>query len=144
MLTIKRNYILYSESSPANITNKQVLIIDNIGMLSSLYRYAKLAYIGGGFGKGIHNLLEAAAFGIPTIFGPNHNKFREAKELEACGGAVSIHNYNELEETLYHLVNHPEALRHSSIQAKNYIHRNTGATSLIARHIIPNRLPSIV
>ena len=67
-------------------------------MLSSLYRYGNIAYIGGGFGKGIHNILEAAAFGIPVIFGPNFEKFREASELISLGGAFTIQNYEELQK----------------------------------------------
>ncbi len=85
---ITRDFVLYSQAAQAEYTEKQVLIIDNIGMLSSLYRYGRIAYIGGGFGKGIHNILEAAAFGIPVIFGPNFEKFREARELLEPGRGV--------------------------------------------------------
>ncbi len=78
----------------------RVLIIDNIGMLSSAYRYAYIAAVGGGFGKGIHNILEPACWGIPVLFGPNHQKFREALELISLGGAKSFKNYNDFESIL--------------------------------------------
>ena len=76
----------------------KILIIDNIGLLSSLYSYADISYIGGGFGRGIHNILEAAVFGTPVIFGPKYKKFREAKELIKLGGAFTIKNFVQLEK----------------------------------------------
>ena len=90
--TFNHTCIRYSQANVISISAAKVLIIDNIGMLSSLYQYASIAYIGGGFGVGIHNTLEAAAFGKPIIFGPNYNKFEEAKQLIALGAAISIHN----------------------------------------------------
>jgi 3-deoxy-D-manno-octulosonic-acid transferase len=90
--TFNHACIRYSQANEINISEAKVLIIDNIGMLSSLYQYAGIAYIGGGFGVGIHNTLEAAAFGKPVIFGPNYNKFEEAKQLIAIGAASSIHH----------------------------------------------------
>lgn len=90
--TFNHACIRYSQANVITITAAKVLIIDNIGMLSSLYQYAGMAYIGGGFGVGIHNTLEAAAFGKPVIFGPNYSKFDEAKQLIAIGAAISIHN----------------------------------------------------
>ncbi len=90
--TFNHTCIRYSQANIISISAARVLIIDNIGMLSSLYQYAGIAYIGGGFGVGIHNTLEAAAFGKPVIFGPNYNKFEEAKQLIAIGAASSIHN----------------------------------------------------
>src|SRR6056297_2531624 len=80
------NIIKYSDANKNNISKADVLIIDSIGLLSALYRYGEFAYIGGGFGKGIHNLLEAATYGIPVIFGPNYQKFKEAHELINLGG----------------------------------------------------------
>src|SRR5690606_2401017 len=73
-----------------------ILIIDNVGMLSSLYGYGDIAYIGGGFGAGIHNTLEAAAYGMPIVFGPNYHKFQEAKDLIQARAAFAIHNEREL------------------------------------------------
>lgn len=80
----------FSAYSPEVIRSAQVLIIDNIGMLSSLYGYGNVAYIGGGFGAGIHNTLEAATYGIPVIFGPKYHKFQEAKDLIECGAGFQF------------------------------------------------------
>ncbi len=129
---LTREYVLYSRvANPVDYNSKQVLIIDNIGMLSSLYRYGQVGYIGGGFGKGIHNILEAAAFGIPVIFGPNFEKFREARELLREGGAFSVQNYDELRNILQELQNNPEKYNHSAFTAGEYVRVNTGATSII-------------
>ena len=78
--------------------NADCLIIDGFGLLSSIYRYGEIAYVGGGFGVGIHNILEAAVYGIPVIFGPKYQKFMEAKQLLEENGAFSIKNYEELPE----------------------------------------------
>lgn len=111
--------------------NCQVLIIDNIGMLSSLYQYGKIAYIGGGFGVGIHNTLEAAAFGLPVIFGPNYNKFQEAKDLIRIGAAKSISNADELIAAF----NHFNENQSGSI-ASNYVANKKGATDIIIKRIL--------
>lgn len=105
----------------------QVLIIDNIGMLSSLYQYAKVAYIGGGFGAGIHNTLEAAAFGLPVIFGPKYDKFQEAKDLIEIGAARSISTSAELLEAAAHFVTNEKA----ATAAQNYVNEKKGATEMI-------------
>lgn len=114
----------------------QVLVIDNIGMLSSLYRYGKIAYIGGGFGKGIHNTLEAAAYGMPVIFGPNYEKFPEAKALVKLGGAFSISNYNELNNIVPSFMNDQKKLEHTSKVSNDYVQQNKGATEIILRKIV--------
>jgi len=87
---LNRPCLRYSQMTSENAGNFDCLIIDCFGLLSSIYRYGNIAYIGGGFGSGIHNTLEAAVYGIPVIFGPNFAKFHEAKELLACGGAFTI------------------------------------------------------
>ncbi len=87
---LKRPFLRYSQMTPENANTCDCLIIDCFGLLSSIYRYGNMAYIGGGFGTGIHNTLEAAVYGIPVIFGPNFAKFHEAKELLACGGGCTI------------------------------------------------------
>ncbi|MBL7889120.1 MAG: 3-deoxy-D-manno-octulosonic acid transferase [Bacteroidia bacterium] len=126
--------IRYSELTEKNDSLATILIIDNIGMLSSLYQYGKLAYIGGGFGKGIHNILEAATFGLPVIFGPNYQKFTEAKELIEQKGAFSISSEAGLNNIL-NLLHNESALKNASTIAKNYVESNTGATSKILSHI---------
>jgi 3-deoxy-D-manno-octulosonic-acid transferase len=134
---ITRDFVLYSQASQAEFTEKQVLIIDNIGMLSSLYRYGRIAYIGGGFGKGIHNILEAAAFGIPVIFGPNFEKFREARELLSLGGAFYIKSDEDLKNLLHELSSNPERYNASALKAGSYVHENTGATSIVFDFLAP-------
>jgi 3-deoxy-D-manno-octulosonic-acid transferase len=111
------------------------LIIDNIGMLSSLYQYGRIAYIGGGFGSGIHNTLEAAAFGLPILFGPNYHKFQEAKDLIELAAAFSISNLVELEHFFGKLTSENHALACGKI-AKAYVETHTGATARIIHHIL--------
>ena len=109
----------------------RVLIIDNIGMLSSAYRYASIAEIGGGFGKGIHNILEAACWGIPVLFGPNHKKFREAVELLSVNGAKSFAGLEEFSEIIeFWLTDKNEYLK-SAEKASLYVKDNAGATAKI-------------
>jgi 3-deoxy-D-manno-octulosonic-acid transferase len=109
----------------------QTLIIDNIGMLSSLYQYGKVAYIGGGFGVGIHNTLEAAAFGLPVIFGPNYQKFQEAKDLIEIGAARSISNASELAESFEYFIGNEKA----AADAAKYVASKKGATELILKKL---------
>lgn len=113
-----------------SVENAQVLIIDNIGMLSSLYRYGKIAYIGGGFGAGIHNTLEPIAFGLPVLFGPKYEKFEEAVQLVRNGGAFVVKNTNDFSEIFLHL-NTEAAYQKASQAARNYVIENQGATERI-------------
>lgn len=119
-----------SKYSNAN-TNQQVLIIDNIGLLSSIYQYGNIAYIGGGFGIGIHNTLEAAAFGIPVIFGPNYQKFQEAKDLIRIGAAKSISNQDELYSAFKSLT---ETTKSGQI-ASQYVNDQKGSTDKILDYL---------
>lgn len=121
--------------------NSNVLIIDNIGMLSRLYKYATITYVGGGFNaSGIHNILEAAVYGRPVIFGPVYEKFIEATGLVECGGAFSIKNALQLEALLNDLLSDNEKLAFSSNAAKDYVYHNRGATGRIMNYITENRL----
>ena len=115
-------------------SNIQVLIIDNIGLLSSAYQYGDIAYIGGGFGVGIHNTLEAAAFGLPVIFGPNYQKFNEAVDLISAGGAFTIKNQEELGKCMENLQtdNKREVCGKAAL---NYVKTHTGATQAILNFI---------
>jgi 3-deoxy-D-manno-octulosonic-acid transferase len=123
--------VRYSDAIPKKIKDANCLVVDVIGVLSSIYRYANVAYIGGGFGVGIHNTLEAAVYGIPVVFGPNYRKFREARELIAVGGAFSISNYIALEAEFDRLLKDNQAGK----MAGEYVKQNTGATSLICKII---------
>ena len=109
--------------------------MDSFGKLSSLYRFADIAYIGGGFGAGIHNLNEAAVYGIPVVFGPNHEKFKEASDLITCGGGFSVANSSEFGATIDTLVNSPEEIRRAGDAAGKYIRDNLGATDRIYSEI---------
>ena len=113
----------------------RVLIIDNIGMLSSAYRYAYIAAIGGGFGKGIHNILESACWGIPVIFGPNHEKFREAVDLIREGGAKSFQSFDDFQKSLDIWLTDNEKYSFSAEAARSYVKKNTGATGIILKEI---------
>ena len=109
----------------------QVLILNTMGMLSSVYRYAEFSYIGGGFGVGIHNTLEAATFGLPIAFGPNYQKFKEARDMIALGGATSVVDYQQLEAWFKPLVTNEEHRVAVSKISKDYTAKNQGATELI-------------
>ncbi len=137
--TLFPDSIRYSQlKQSSNQTTKQyhVLIIDNIGLLSKLYRYATVAYIGGGFGVGIHNILEAVAYGKPVVFGPNYHKFQEAHDIIARGGGWSIQGEYDMEEGGFmHLITHPEALTKASLACIEYMNRNLGSTDIILSFI---------
>ncbi len=128
---LKNQHMLYSEYDESLAKDKKVLIIDNIGMLSSLYRYGHCAFIGGGFGKGIHNILEAAVFGIPVIFGPNYHKAREAVEMTETGAAFCVKSPAELFEILNKLASDRQYLDQTSQKARSYVEQNTGATEVV-------------
>ena len=96
----------------SDLPQTTVLIVDTIGILSSLYQYGKVAYIGGGFGKGIHNTLEAATFGLPVIFGPKYHKFQEAVDLVATEAAFPVHDYAAFDSVLSRLLDDPQFLEH--------------------------------
>lgn len=123
-------------ATPDRASAVRGIIVDCFGKLSTLYRYARMAYIGGGFGAGIHNINEAAVYGIPVIFGPNHKKFKEAADLIALGGGFSCHNAAEVTATLNRLHTNPDALRTAGTAAGDYIKRNLGATDIIYKDII--------
>ncbi len=135
--------VFYSSLEAGNILpeNVHVLIIDNIGMLSKLYQYADITYVGGGFGNdGIHNVLEAAVYGKPVIFGPVYEKFAEAKDLVECGGAFSITHALELETLLDKLFNNTPLMLQSSMAAKDYVYSMRGATERILSYVTEKRL----
>jgi 3-deoxy-D-manno-octulosonic-acid transferase len=113
------------------------LIIDNIGMLSSLYQYGEFAYVGGAFGKGLHNILEAATFGVPVFFGPNYTKFQEAVDLVREGGAFSVSGAEELRAAFEK--QYQDRSVASQISA-DYVQRNIGATEEVMRVVEGFRL----
>jgi len=113
------------------LKDARVFIIDNIGMLSGLYRYADVAYIGGGFGVGIHNILEAVAFGVPVLFGPNHRKFPEANEIAEQGGGFVIANTADFQKAMGLLVSDDKNLKIASAICKDFVGQRKGATGRI-------------
>lgn len=131
MSRIKRPAGLFSQSLPATSAQLDCIIIDSFGLLSSLYRYGQIAMIGGGFGAGIHNLNEAAVYGMPVIFGPNYHKFSEAKDLIACGGGFTVSNADEFSAVMDRLVSDSNELHRCGTIAEHYIQSHLGATQLI-------------
>jgi 3-deoxy-D-manno-octulosonic-acid transferase len=136
---LKKQSLLFSKASETNVENFDVLIIDSIGWLSSMYRYGKIAYIGGGFGVGIHNILEAATFGLPVIFGPNYKKFKEAVDLAFEGGAFPITNFKDLRLVFNKLTDEEETLKKASGICENYVIKNVGSTKVIVEKVFNNR-----
>ncbi len=127
--------VLFTELDTGIPPGTRVVIVNTIGHLSQLYRYGSLAYIGGGFGKGIHNILEAATYGLPVFFGPNHSKFSEAVELAERGGAFPVSGASELLSTVHQHLRNPELLKTTSELASNYVYERLGATSQIVEKL---------
>ena len=140
--------LLYSELTPENSAAARILIIDSIGMLAHLYQYSTFAWIGGGFGVGIHNILEAAVFGNPVMFGPNFQKFTEARELIHLGGAYCLQDENELTRIISDLIASTNEYNRVSSICKSFVENGQGATRRITQgiqtlgFITPSRKPS--
>lgn len=136
--------VLWSEieadRATKSLNETQVLIIDSIGMLSKLYRYGKIAIIGGGFGAGIHNTLEAAVYGCPLLFGPNYQRFQEANDLIELNAAFSVTNYIEFETKIQELLNNYDFYQKASEAAGKYVKENSGATESIVEYLRNNRM----
>lgn len=126
--------ILYSQAANKNLDEYHVLVIDNIGLLSRLYRYGEFAYVGGAFGKGLHNILEAACYGVPVMFGDkNYDKFQEAVDLINRGGAFPVADYPDLKRK-YEMLNIPETFMLACEVCRQYVEENTGATKKIMNY----------
>lgn len=127
--------VRYSELAGETGTPKPAsfnqLIIDNVGMLASLYQYGEFAYIGGAFGKGLHNILEAATFGVPLFFGPNYARFQEAVELVSEGAAFPITTTAGFDSAFEQLYDDPEMLTKAAQLSRDYVRRNIGATATV-------------
>jgi len=132
--------VLYSQLTAHSSQPATCLIIDNIGMLSKLYHYATIAYVGGGFNKGIHNTLEAAVYGKPVLFGPNYKKFKEAIGLIEYGGGISITSGSELSTILQKFISNKTELESSGKKSFEFVKQNKGATEKILDYIKANRL----
>ena len=136
---IKRPVALYSHTSAEAAGKLDCIVIDCFGILSSLYRYGSAAYVGGGFGAGIHNINEAAVYGIPVIFGPNFGKFREASDLIAVGGGFSINNAHDFKAVADSLIGDHGRLHAVGAIADNYIKNHVGATDFIYQDLFPGK-----
>lgn len=132
---LKTPVICYTEATGEAVMNKQVMIIDTIGLLSSVYKYADLAYIGGGFGVGIHNTLEAAIFGMPIIFGPNYLKFKEATTMVELGVAYPVNDYSGLKTILEPLLSDTKKRETIADACRSFTQQNLGATQTIVNKV---------
>jgi 3-deoxy-D-manno-octulosonic-acid transferase len=132
---IHKNVVLYSQINIQNAFETQVLIIDSIGLLSAAYAYAQVAYVGGGFGSGIHNVLEPATYGIPILIGPKYQKFKEAVDLISLGGCIEIKNEFDLTQTLDLLAQNQNITKTKGQVSKLYVMNNMGASEKILAYI---------
>ena len=135
IVKVQGKVVRYTQATLENVQDARCLLIDCFGLLSSIYRYGDIAYIGGGFGTGIHNTVEAAVYGVPVLFGPNYQRFMEAKDLIACGGAFSFNDGNELKILLDKLLFDGTYLQDTGHKAGAYVSSRIGATDIILNHI---------
>lgn len=130
---LKRPYVRYTQATPENVEQADCLIIDCFGLLSSIYRYGEIAYVGGGFGVGIHNVLEAAVYGIPVLFGPNNQRFQEARQLLETKGCFEIHNYEEFKEKMDRLMTDAPYLEKCGKLSGDYVKQHAGASNKVMK-----------
>ena len=134
--SITKKTVLFSEKENTDLSNYDVLIVDTIGILTKIYSYAEIAYVGGGFGNpGIHNILEPATFGIPIIVGPNFTNFAEAVALVHQEGCVCVANQNELNDAFSNLISNEDIRHEKGHICSTFVHMNKGATNVIMKHI---------
>ena len=134
--SITKKSILFSEKDNQDVSTFDVFIIDTIGILTKIYSYADIAYVGGGFGNpGVHNILEPATFGVPIVIGPNFSHFAEATALVNMTGCVSISNQKELNEIFDNLIQNPDERLEKGHICSTFVSMNKGATEVILKHI---------
>jgi len=133
---ITKSSVLFSEKSNVDLSNFNVFIIDTIGILTKIYSYADIAYVGGGFGNpGVHNILEPATFGVPIIIGPNYSHFAEATALVHQEGCISISNQNELNDAFNLLINNEDERNEKGHICSTFVQMNKGATDVILKYV---------
>lgn len=133
----------WSEKNQAtDISKKQTLVIDSIGILSKIYRYGHIAFIGGGFGSGVHNTVEAAVYGLPVLFGPNYKRFKEINDLIDIGGGFPVKDYQSFEKAITKLVEQPEFRKEVSSKNEAYVANHSGATTAILNYLKSKQLLS--
>ncbi|MBP5455589.1 MAG: 3-deoxy-D-manno-octulosonic acid transferase [Paludibacteraceae bacterium] len=136
---LKRPYVRYSKTTPEEAAKADCLIIDCFGLLSSIYRYGEVAYVGGGFGVGIHNILEAAVYGMPVVFGPNYHKFREAVEMVKVGGAFPVQDGSDFGKLMDDLMEPgSDSFNRASAEARQFVADNCGATDAVLNALFKN------
>ena len=133
MSKLNRKTVRYTEATPETAAEAQCMIIDCFGLLSSIYHYGEVAYVGGGFGVGIHNVLEAAVWNVPVFFGPNNKRFQEAQQLLASGGAVEITDYNSFDSAMTLFMNDEKWLKECGSKAGEYVKSKAGATDIVLK-----------
>lgn len=132
---LAKETLLYSQANLENTQKASVLIIDSIGLLTSVYAYAQIAYVGGGFGTGIHNILEPATYGIPILIGPKYQKFQEAKDLISQKACFEIQNQEDLNNHLQEFFSDKEKEKKASQIALQYVQDNIGATDSVMEYL---------
>lgn len=130
-----RKVVRYTQATEDNVRDAEVLIIDCFGLLSSVYHYADVTYVGGGFGVGIHNTLEAAVWDVPVFFGPNNQRFQEAQGLKQCGGGLEIASADDFRRLMQGFVDQPTLAKELGEKAGAYVKSMTGATQKILADI---------
>lgn len=132
---IEGKAVRYTQASAEEVRDAQVLIIDCFGLLSSIYHYGEVAYVGGGFGVGIHNLPEAAVWGVPVIFGPNNQRFQEAQQLKACGGGLEINGAADFQRIMDRFDANPQQVEDDGKKAGDYVKGKAGATDKVLHSV---------
>ena len=132
---LSRTAVRYTEATEESVGKADCLIIDCFGLLSSIYGYGDVAYVGGGFGVGIHNVLEAAVWGMPVIFGPNNKRFQEAQDLLASGGGREVDSYSQFEAVMNTYVTDASAIEEDGLKAAGYVAATAGATDKILKTV---------
>ncbi len=134
--SLTKKAVLFSEKEGNNLAEYDVLIVNTIGILTKIYSYADVAYVGGGFGtSGLHNILEPAAFGVPIIIGPNHHKFPEAVALVNMGGCIAVKDKNEMNDALSSLIYNDDVREETGHIAGTFVSMNRGAVNIILKNI---------
>lgn len=134
--SISKKVVLFTEKENKNLAEFDVFIIDTIGILTKIYSYGDIAYVGGGFGNpGVHNILEPATFGLPIVIGPNYSHFAEATALVHLGGCVSITNQEELNDTFTNLVLNEVIRIEKGHICNTFVQMNKGATTIVLNHL---------
>lgn len=133
--SLKKKSVRYTKATTTEIKNSEVFIIDTIGMLTKIYAYADIAYVGGGFGAGIHNVLEPASYGVPIIIGPAYDKFKEAKELITQKSCIVINDQASFDQAMNQLMSNEESRQKLGQNNANYVEEQRGATEKIIQYL---------